>query len=154
MIITFIGHAIVPSYAKVKEMVKQHLRDYVAGDDAITFYLGFYGSFDEICACVCRELKKEYDGIEIVYITPYISLSEQNKIKRMMENKLIDFSLYPPVEQVPPRFAILKRNEWMIKNADLIIAYVDHDYGGAYKSFQYAKQKNKRVINICDDFKA
>ena len=106
--------------------------------------------FDEICACVCRELKKEYDGIEIVYITPYISLSEQNKIKRMMEDKLIDFSLYPPVEQVPPRFAILKRNEWMIKNADLLIVYVNHSYGGAHNCLLYAQKLNKRIINLAD----
>ena len=87
MIITFTGHAFVSSYAAVKEKVKQQLRAYVDGARAITFYLGGYGSFDEICAAVCRELKQEYDGIELVYVTPYISLSEQDKIRRMTEQK-------------------------------------------------------------------
>lgn len=152
MTITFTGHAFVSSYAAVKEKVKQQLRAYVDGARAITFYLGGYGSFDEICAAVCRELKQEYEGIELVYVTPYISLSEQDKIRRMTEQKLIDASVYPPIEGVPPRLAILKRNEWMIQNADLVIAYIDHEYGGAYKAYQYAKHKNKKIINICDEF--
>ena len=84
MTITFTGHAFVSSYAAVKEKVKQQLRAYVDGARAITFYLGGYGSFDEICAAVCRELKQEYDG--------------------------------------------------------------------AYKAYQYAKHKNKKIINICDEF--
>jgi len=63
---------------------------------------------------------------------------------------LCDMSIYPPIENVPLRFAILKRNEWMMKNADLIIAYVKRNYGGAYKSLQVAKRKKKKIINIYD----
>ena len=61
-----------------------------------------------------------------------------------------DTSIYPPIEQVPPRFAISKRNEWMMANADLIIAYVNHEYGGAYQSLRVAKRRKKKIINICD----
>ena len=39
--------------------------------------------------------------------------------------------MYPLLENVIPRFAISKRNEWMIDKADLIIAFVNHEYGGA-----------------------
>ncbi len=59
-------------------------------------------------------------------------------------------SIYPPIENTPPRFAILKRNEWMMTNADVIIAYVTHNYGGAYKSLEVAKRKKKKIINICE----
>jgi len=63
---------------------------------------------------------------------------------------LCDTSIYPPIENVPPKFAISKRNEWMMISADLIIAYVNRSYGGAYKSLQVAKRRKKKIINICN----
>ena len=150
MIISFAGHSFIPSSSKVKEMVKTQIRNNVIPGEPITFYLGGYGGFDDICACACRELKNEYPSIELVYVTPYISISEQEKIKEMQSYGLYDASIYPPLENVPPRFAISKRNEWMMTNAELIIAYVNRSYGGAYKSLQVARRRKKRIINICD----
>ena len=150
MIIAFIGHSFVPSGAKVKERVKEEIRKNILKESHIMCYLGGYGGFDEICACACRELKKECGRIEIIYITPYFSLSDQEKIKEMERYGLYDASIYPPIENVPKRFAILKRNEWIMSNADLVIAYVDRDYGGAYKALCGAKRKKKKIINLCD----
>ena len=95
-------------------------------------------------------MKEEYGGIELVYVTPYISLSEQAKIQEMQSCGLYDSSIYPPIENVPIKYAILKRNEWMVTNAELVIVYVKHSYGGAYKSLQVAKRRKKKIINICD----
>lgn len=150
MIITFAGHAFISSNNRIKEIVKEQIKNHVDSSGHITCYLGGYGNFDEICACACRELKQEKHGIEVVYVSPYFSLQEQAKIKEMERGGLYDSSIYPPLEKTPPRFAISKRNEWMMTNADLIIAYVNHSYGGAYKSLQVAKRKNKKIINICD----
>ena len=150
MTITFAGHSFISSNNKVKEMVKEQIRNNIIDVKLVTCYLGGYGDFDEICARACRELKQEYYGIEAIYVTPYISLSEQEKIKEMQRWGLCDASIYPPIEKVPLRFAISKRNEWMMTNADLIIAYVNHNYGGAYKSLQTAKRKKKKIINIYD----
>ncbi|MBE6536399.1 MAG: DUF1273 family protein [Ruminococcaceae bacterium] len=150
MTIAFAGHSLITSNKKVKEMVKEQIRNHIIDDELVTCYLGGYGDFDTICAYACKELKQEYKDIEAIYVTPYISLSEQEKIKEMNRCGLCDMSIYPPIENVPLRFAILKRNEWMMKNADLIIAYVKRNYGGAYKSLQVAKRKKKKIINIYD----
>lgn len=150
MIISFAGHSLISSSNKVKEMVKEQIRNNIVDCPSVTCYLGGYGDFDRICALACRELKQEYMSFEVVYIAPYINLSEQAKIKEMQNCGLCDTSIYPPIENVPPRFAILKRNEWMMSKADLIIAYVNCSYGGAYKSLQVAKRRKKKIINICD----
>ncbi len=147
MVITFAGHSTVFSCEQVKETVKEQIKNNIAADEKTVFYLGGYGDFDSICACACKELKKEYSHIEVVYVTPYINHS---KIKEMQDVGLYDTSIYPPLEKVPPRFAILKRNEWMVENADLVIAYVKNNYGGAYKTLNTAKRNKKKVINICD----
>ena len=153
MTITFAGHSLITSIDCIKEMVKEQIRNIIIDSEMVICYLGGYGDFDNICALACKELKREYSGIEVVYIAPYISLSEQAKIKEMQSWGLCDSSIYPPIENVPPRFAISKRNEWMIENADLIIAYVDHNFGGAYKSLQVAKRKKKKIINLYDILK-
>ena len=150
MTIAFTGHSFVSSSDRVKEMVKEQIRNNITDVKLVTCYLGGYGDFDEICARACSELKREYDCIKVVYVTPYISSSEQAKIKEMLLFGLCDASIYPPIENVPLRFAISKRNEWMMTNADLIIAYVNRSYGGAYKSLQVAKRKKKKIINIYD----
>ena len=150
MIITFVGHSFVRFKNQVKEIVKGKIKNTIMNSGFVTCYLGGYGEFDEICACVCRELKQSGVRIEVVYVTPYISLAQQAKIKENEKCGLYDTSIYPPIEKTPLRFAISKRNEWMITNADLIIAYVNHSSGVAYKSFRFAKCKGKDIINICD----
>ncbi len=150
MIIAFTGHSFVFSYNETKERVKEQILKNIVECEHVICYHGGHGNFDDICAIACKELKQENFKIELVYVTPYISLSEQAKIKELQALGLCDTSIYPPIENVPPKFAISKRNEWMMTNADLVIAYVNRNYGGAYNSLQIAKRRNKKIINICD----
>ena len=150
MTITFTGHAFITNAEKVKNEIKEQIRKIVPKSEPLICYLGGYGCFDETSAHACNELKKENYKIEMVYVTPYLSISEQEKIKMMQKQGLCDSSIYPSLENVPKRFAISKRNEWMMTNADFVIAYVERDFGGAYKSLKVAKRKNKKIINICD----
>ena len=150
MIITFAGHSFVPCVDKVKEAVKAQLRVRIAHAEKVSFYLGGRGGFDELCAICCRELKKEHSGIEVVYVAPCFNPSEQAKIKEMQCGDLYDSSIYPPLERVPPRLAILKRNEWMMSRADLVIAYVTHNYGGAYQALRMAQRQGKLIMNVSE----
>ena len=55
---------------------------------------------------------------------------------------------YPPIENVPLRYAISKRNEYMVEKADVIIAYVNHSWGGAATTLEYAKRKHKNIQEL------
>lgn len=60
-----------------------------------------------------------------------------------------DGTIYPEgLETVPPRFAISHRNRWMVENSRRVICYVAVGYGGACTAMQYAKRKEREVINI------
>lgn len=148
MIITFIGHSVLENHDAIKEKVALTLKDYISPTQKTHFYCGGYGDFDELCASVCRQLKKDCSNIEIIYVSPYISISHQKKIKCLINEKLYDSVIYPPLEDVPPKFAISKRNEWMIQNADIVISHVKHTYGGAYKTLQFAKRQKKNIIDL------
>lgn len=148
MIIAFAGHSLIPSNRSLEEKVKELIYQIAKGEDNITCYVGGYGDFDAICARACRDIKQFGLNIEVVYVSPYLRSSEMEKIKEMQRSRLCDSSLYPPIENVPLKYAISKRNEWVMCNADLIIAYVKHNYGGAYNSLRIAKRKNKKIINL------
>ena len=39
-----------------------------------------------------------------------------------------------------------RRNEWMVRRSDVIVAYVLHSWGGAAKTLDYARKKKKIIL--------
>ena len=140
MIITFAGHASIGSHLKIKNTVKEELKLIISGLNHITFYLGGYGEFDTMAAVAVRNAKKNHPGIRSTLVIPYID--------RDYDPALYDGSLYPPLETVPRRYAISKRNEWMVANSDVVVTCIQHSWGGAATTLKYAERKKKRIISV------
>ena len=102
------------------------------------FYLGGYGEFDLLCAVTLREMQKRYPHIRLILVLPYLNSH--------ILTAGYDETLYPPLETVPKRFAISRRNEWMVQECDVVVAYVTHGWGGAAKTLAYAEKKKKQII--------
>ncbi|MBM6830310.1 hypothetical protein H9X85_12490 [Anaerotignum lactatifermentans] len=139
MIITFCGHRELYDNEAARtwlEMVTENL----IVNGAETFYLGGYGAFDRLAASVLAEQKKRYPHIELVLILPYLN--------RRKDISPCDSSLYPPLESVPKKLAIVRRNQWMVEQADVVVDYVLHSWGGAAMTLEYAKRKKKRIISF------
>ena len=62
--------------------------------------------------------------------------------------KTYDLIIYPELEKIPQKYAILRRNQWMVSHADFVVGYVKTHYGGAYKALLYAKKHHKPIINL------
>ena len=137
MIVTFCGHAEIAQTDDVRNWLIRTVESLIL-DGADIFYLGGYGAFDGLAAAVLRELKKTYRHIQIVLVLAYLN--------RNVNAAGYDSTLYPELEEVPPRFAISKRNEKMVEMADVVIAYVTHNWGGAAKTLEYAKRKRKTIL--------
>lgn len=139
MIVTFCGHGDIPAseQGKVRQWLLAQIENIIfQGGD--TFYLGGYGDFDTLAASVVWELKQKHHFITSVMVIPYLN--------RAYDTSLYDETTYPPLETVPKRYAITKRNEWMVSAADVVIAYVKYSWGGAAKTLKLAQQKRKRII--------
>ena len=141
MIITFCGHSKLSEHNKIEAHLTRELRTLLEQGNH-KFYLGGYGDFDLLAAKVLYELKQEYPELESILILPYPD--------RPADAALYDSTIYPPLENVPKRYAISHRNKWMIEQADMVIACVDHDWGGAAKSLAMARKKNLPVINLAE----
>ena len=49
-------------------------------------------------------------------------------------------------QSTPKNLQIIKTNQYMINNSDILICYVSQTFGGAAKTLEYAK--SKKNINI------
>ena len=147
MNITFCGHSNYTSNFNDKKRLLDYLEDIIQGKE-VDFYLGGYGNFDSF-ALKCVKLYKEvHSNSKIIYVAPYLDKWLDNR--RDMLKKLYDIIIYPDIENVPKKLAIIKRNEWMIDKADFVIAYVNVHFGGAYNSLLYASKQNKPFVNLCE----
>ena len=146
MIVTFCGHSQYQS-SKEDEQTILTLLQKLIGDRPAEIYLGGYGSFDAFALQCCKRYQQNHPNVKLILVTPYITPSYQ-KTHLADSKQHYDEILYPPLENTPPKFAILYRNRWMIKQATAVIAYVDHAWGGAYQSYQHAKRKQKTIYNL------
>lgn len=137
MKVTFCGHKELTDRTTARQWLQSVCRELVL-QGADEFYLGGYGAFDSLCASVLRELKSENDYLQLILVLPYLNSN--------IITDGYDETIYPPLESVPKKFAILRRNEWMVQESDIVVAYVNHGWGGAAKTLQYARRKRKRII--------
>ena len=142
MIITFAGHRSLTEHSALSQKLLATFRENLPKAEPLRFYCGGYGEFDRLCAGACRLIQKEYPNSRICYISPYLLPK-----KDQADSDAYDEIIYPPLESVPPRLAILKRNQWMIDQADLVITYVKYQ-GGAFQTLEYAQKRKKRIINL------
>ncbi|MBR6736854.1 MAG: hypothetical protein IKL82_00615 [Clostridia bacterium] len=145
MIITFCGHADYLSSVKDKERLLNLLEKIVQGNK-VDFYLGGYGGFDRFALNCTKKYKSCHSNARLVFISPYLN-NWLNERKELLET-VYDDIIYPELENVPLRYAILKRNEWMIRQADYVFCYVKTHYGGAYKTLLYAHKHDIPYVNL------
>ncbi len=142
MTCTFFGHRNTPR--EVENKIKEVLDTLIKNQCVSEFYVGDNGSFDSMVYRVLESLKQEYPHIRFAKVLAYLPTVKE-------EINTTDYSntVFPEgLENVPPRFAIDKRNRWMVDQADIVVVYVKYSTGGAVKFAELAKRKGKTVINL------
>ena len=137
MIVTFCGHSKTYEAREISKWLDIILPSQIEGG-AATFYLGGYGDFDCMAAAAVRRQKNVYPHIESILVLPYLN--------RGYDAATYDSATYPPLENVPRRYAIVKRNQWMVSESDVVISGVIHSWGGAAKTLDYARSKGKVIF--------
>lgn len=141
MTVTFFGHGDAPR--GIMPNLKAVLSKLIEKEGAQRFYVGNHGSFDCIVSEVLCDLRIGYPHIECFVVLAYMP---QTKEKSAQEK--LDTLLPCEIAVAVPRFAISKRNEWMLKNSDWVVTYVKRSFGGAAKYKEMAIRKGKRVTEI------
>ena len=91
---------------------------------------------------VLKELKAKYPHIRYTVVLAYMP---DEHIKKVYGED----TLFPDgMESVPKKFAISKRNDWMIQQSGVVVCYVYKITGGAAKFREKAEKKELRIIEV------
>jgi len=137
----FFGHRDTPAAIK-DDLYKCVLSLIENGTDS--FLVGNHGRFDSMVLAVLRQAKEAHPHISYSVVLAYMPEKKE-------EYSYIDpmETLYPEgLESVPRRFAISWRNDWMLKQSDVVVCYVRHSLGGSGKFAEKAIRQKKQVINL------
>ena len=142
MKITFIGHKNTPD--SVKPVLKRVLIEQIEHGHADTFYIGHQGNFDYMAVDTLKELSVIYPHIQYTVVLAYMPGNHSHYCN--IESK---YTMFPQaLDHVPPAYAISRRNQWMIDQADMLISYIAYHIGNAAKVYQSAVKKKKQIINL------
>lgn len=139
MVCTFFGHRDI--LVDINPLLKQTIIDLIVNHSVDTFYVGDKGDFDRIVRKTLKALKTKYPQIKYAVIPAYMPAKNEGK-------DTSDYLCPYVFEKTPPRFAIVKRNRWMLKNADFVVTFVAHSIGGAAQFKELAEKQGKTVINL------
>ena len=139
MVCTFFGHR--ECYGLDKKKLERTIEELIdKGVD--TFYVGNQGRFDSMVFGCLTKLKEVHSNISFSVVLTYIPTKSDYGLYH-------GHSIYPEgQETVPPRFAIERRNKWMIDRSDFCLCYITHTWGGAHKFAKQAKRRGLTVINM------
>ena len=117
--------------------------DLIENKGVTQFYVGNHGGFDGMVHRILKELVKVYP-IQYDVVLAYMpgNKSEPN------EPSPEDTVLPEGIEKIPSKYAILRRNQWMLKQADYVVTYVAFSTGGAAQFKELAHRQKKIVINL------
>lgn len=141
MTVTFFGHK--DTSKEIEPTLRSTLIDLIENHDATEFYVGNNGNFDTMARHQLEELSHTYP-ITYSVVLAYLPTKK---------SEYDDFTntIYPEgIETAPKRFAISWRNKWMIEQADIVVTYVTHSFGGAAQFKELAERQGKTVIELIE----
>jgi len=139
MICTFFGHRDAPD--SISSALKEKIIEMITTIGIKDFYVGNNGNFDFLVQKLLKEISRSYPCISfsIVLSRPYEQAISGIQDKTIFPEGL-EFSI--------PRFAISKRNEWLITHSTHLIAYLTNNCTNCFKWVNKAKSKGLDVVKL------
>lgn len=138
------GHHDCPD--SLKPQIRQKILEVYAKDPSVEFLVGNQGRFDALVLSAFKDLLSEGVALDFCVVLAY------HPSNSTMPDIAPEYTLYPEgLEKVPKRFAISRRNRWMVDQSDMVICFIRYWHGGAAQFVQLAQKKGKTVINLASE---
>ena len=134
-------------YANVYDVLQNTISTLVREQEVTVFMTGGMGNFDAMFCRTVREIKVQNREVQLILVKPYFS-NELNTNREYYNTYFDDVVIPNELLGVHYKSAIQKRNRWMVDRSEFVIAGVYRDFGGAFKTIQYASKAGKKVIDI------
>ena len=141
MTVTFFGHKDTPK--NIEPTLRMTLVDLIENHGATEFYVGNNGNFDTM-------VHRQLENLSQTYPITYNVVLAYLPVKKSEYDDFTNTLLPEGIETIPKRFAISYRNKWMIQQADVVVTYVTHSFGGAAQFKAMAERQGKTVIELSE----
>lgn len=136
--------------AWIKEMVVELVTE-LYGQGYTVYYTGMANGFDMIAAEAVLQVREEYESIMLMAAVPF----RKQPLWFDAEDQLLYAGLLEKMDRVVMvsenyhKGCYLRRDEYMVRKADILIAYWDLEpKGGTFYTINKALESGKQVINI------
>ena len=114
MICFFIGHRNAPE--ALRPLLEKAVERHITECEVTEFVVGHYGRFDYMAAGAVRAAKKRHPEVTLTLLLPYYPF--------LHDTSDYDRTYYPEgLETVPKPYAIIRANQYMVRNSDFLICY-------------------------------
>ena len=143
--VALFGHREIDDLIKLEELLSIEVEKMILKEYYVNFLIGRSGEFDEYAASVIKRVQKRHgkDNNELTLVLPY-TVKDIEYYEKYYDNIIIPEC----VQGAHPKSAISLRNRWIVDFADVVIVYVEREYGGAFDAMKYAKKIGKPVVNL------
>ena len=155
MKVAFIGHRNVEKTQALRDKLMRVSEKLIVNEQADTFLFGSRSEFNNLCYEVVTELCKRYSYIRRIFVRAEYEYVNKDYMEYLLEN--YEDTFYPQSVHGAGVNSYIKRNQVMIDMCDALVAYFDENYipqtktkSGTKIALNYARKKNKRVINLFD----
>ncbi len=131
---TFFGHRECPD--DIRPALVRTVEWLICEKGVDCFYVGNQGRFDSMVRAVLRQMQQKHPHIRYGVVLAYFPANGEDEDTMFPEE----------LETVMPKFAIDRRNRWMIDQSAYAVGYVTHGWGGAAKYMNVAKSRGNTLI--------
>ena len=131
------GHADAPDI--IMPRIEELIENQYSNLGIRCIYVGGKGNFDRMAAAAAKRVKQRHPDLQLVLVLAY------HPAERPVDlTEGFDASFYPPLENVPRAYAIVRANRYMVENCDSIICYVRHG-GNTRNLLEYAQRRQRKA---------
>lgn len=175
---SFFGHRNVSISQALIEELEKCIENLIINCDTQVFLFGSRSNFNDICHAIVTKLKGKYPNIKRVVFTckneNCVLENEKNEMEKIysyLKNEKVKLLTFEEEfeyvgKYIAGRASYIKRNQAMIDSSNYCIFYYDKNYqpqkrkatkqsvlsyqpkSGTAIAFEYAKQKQKIIINL------
>ncbi len=144
-----IGHRYAP--AEMVSKIEDAAIELIQSHGVMEFTVGSHGDFDRLALQAIVKIKQRFPMIKLTNVLAYLP-SRQSPLSRQR----FDATFYPPgMESVPKRLAIIRANEYMVRQCGFLLCYDARCPGNTKNIVDIAMRRQTKgemlVINLAND---
>lgn len=150
--VSFFGHRYIERSSEIEHRLEKLLHELITQKEYVDFLIGRDGDFDLLASAAIKRAVREhgYGNTHFTLVLPYLKAEYRDNEQTYLEY-YDEVEICTDSSNVHPKSAIQVRNRNIVDRSDLVVFCIQHKSGGAYKTIQYAKKQDKRIINLADD---